>query len=81
MVSPQADVTQTDSFSQIKYDEIHKRLGDSSLALVNVLPHEAFDAGHIPGSISLPVAQIHQRAREVLSNLSQNIAVYCSSFT
>ena len=65
----------------ISRDEVRKRLNDSSLVLVNVLPREAFAAEHLPGSINLPVSQINQKAREVLPNLSQEIAVYCASFT
>ena len=60
-------------------EELRSRLNDPSLVIVNVLPKEAFRAEHIPGSISLPVAEINERARLVLPNLAQEISVYCAS--
>jgi len=61
--------------------EIRARLGDSSLRLVDVLPAEAFAAGHIPGSLSLPVAEINRCALSLLPDLAQDTVVYCASFT
>ena len=66
----------------ISRDELRARLKDPSLVIVNVLPREAFLAGHIPGSISLPVADINnERAGSVLPSLSQEVAVYCANPT
>ena len=73
--------TPTASIDHVSREEIRSRLEDPSLALVDVLPAEAFDSGHIPGSLSLPVAQINERARHLLRNLNQEIVVYCASFT
>ena len=81
MASGRPGTSAATSVPEISRDEIRARLGDRSLALVNVLPHEAFAAGHIPGSLSLPVGEIPQRAREVLPSTSQEIAVYCASST
>ena len=65
----------------ISRDELRARLKDPSLVIVNVLPREAFLAGHIPGSISLPVAEINERAGSILPGLSQEVAVYCANPT
>jgi rhodanese-related sulfurtransferase len=65
----------------ISRDEVRARLKDPSLVIVNVLPREAFLAGHIPGSISLPVTEINERARSTLPSLSQEVAVYCTNPT
>ena len=73
--------TPTASIDHVSREEVRARLGDPSLALVDVLPAEAFASGHIPGSLSLPVAQINERARHLLRNLNQEIVVYCASFT
>jgi rhodanese-related sulfurtransferase len=62
-------------------EELRSRLRDPALAIVNVLPKQAFQEGHIPGSISLPVAEINDRARLVLLNLVQETAVYCAAPT
>lgn len=65
----------------ISREEILARLRDRALVIVNVLPKEAFADGHIPGSINLPLAEIESRARHVISNLGQEIAVYCTGPT
>lgn len=65
----------------ISREEILRRLHDPTLALVNVLPRAAFVEQRIPGSRSLPVADIPAQAREVLPDLNQEIAVYCGNWT
>ena len=67
--------------SEISRKEILARLRDPTLILLDVLPREAFAAAHIRGSISLPVSEVSQRAREPLPNAAQEIAVYCASAT
>ncbi len=66
---------------EIPFEEVRERLRDPAFVLVNVLPKEAFMAEHIPGSVSLPLAEVSQRAREVLSDLTQEIGIYCANFT
>jgi len=62
-------------------EETRARLRDPSLVIVNVLPREAFLAGHIPGSISLPATEINERAGLVLPSVSQEVAIYCANPT
>jgi rhodanese-related sulfurtransferase len=57
--------------------EILARLQDAAFALVNVMPKETFEAGHIPHSINLPVAEIETKARQVFPLLAREITVYC----
>lgn len=66
---------------EISREELRARLRDPSLAIVNVLPREAFEEARIPGSRSLPLADIPARAREVLRDETQEIAVYCGGPT
>ena len=65
----------------IAHDELLARLQDARLAIVNVMPYEMFRDGHIPNSINLPLAEIESRAREVLPDLAQEIAIYCAGPT
>ena len=81
MASNQLGPDQSQSAAEISRQEILTRLHDRSLVLLNVLPREAFAMEHIPGSISLPVSELNERAREVLPNILQEIAVYCASAT
>ena len=68
-------------FDAISRDEMHRRFGDGSLVVVDVLPREAYQNGHIPGAISLPLAEVSSRASEVIPDRQADIAVYCASFT
>ncbi len=77
---PLHDVPSPD-ISEISREELRRRLYDSSLILVDVLPNDAYAAGHIPGALSLPLAEIPTRAREVLPNRAAETAVYCAKFT
>ena len=65
----------------ISRDELRARLRDRSLIILDVLPKEAYAEAHIPGAISLPVAEIETKARQAISNLTQEIVVYCGGPT
>jgi rhodanese-related sulfurtransferase len=65
----------------ISREELSARLEDRALVILNVMPKEAYADGHIPGSINLPVAEIEAKARALISNLAQEIAVYCAGPT
>jgi rhodanese-related sulfurtransferase len=67
--------------SIISRAELSGRLEDRALAIVNVMPADSFRAGHIPGSLNLPIADIQSKARQRLSDLNQEIAVYCAGPT
>jgi rhodanese-related sulfurtransferase len=61
--------------------ELQRRLKDSSLTIVDVLPAESYSAGHIPGAISLPFDKISAEAKQILPDPGAEIAVYCGKFT
>jgi rhodanese-related sulfurtransferase len=71
----------TTTIPQISRDELVARLHDPSLTIVNVLAREAWKAQRVPGSLSLPVADIPSRAAAVLPDKNADIAVYCASPT
>ncbi len=71
----------TSAVPQIGRDELIARLRDPSLTIVNVLAREAWKGQRIPGSISLPLAEIPARAPIVLPEKNADIAVYCASPT
>lgn len=66
---------------EISREEIQRRLHDPSLLVVDVLPRQSYLAEHIPGAISLPLAEVESRAREVLPDLTAELAIYCAKFT
>jgi rhodanese-related sulfurtransferase len=70
-----------DDVVEISRQELQRRLRDKSLVAVDVLPKEAYLSGHIPGAISLPLAEVSNRAHEVIPDRNAAIAVYCASPT
>jgi rhodanese-related sulfurtransferase len=66
---------------EITRDELRRRLHDPSLVLVDVLPPDAYAAGHIPGALSLPLAELPTHAPELLPDRAVEIVVYCAKFT
>lgn len=81
MLDPLMSAAPAHAEEPVAREEIVARLRDPDLTLVNVLTKEAFAAGRIPGSISLPLATLPEEARRVLPDLSREIIVYCGSFT
>ena len=67
--------------NQIAREEIIARLNDPSLLLVNVMPKEAFDEGHIPRSLNLPLADIETKARQVFPEIGRELVIYCGGPT
>jgi peroxiredoxin Q/BCP len=65
----------------IEFDELHRRVddGDTSCVLLNVLPRAAFEAGRIPSSVNLPLAELAEHASNFLPALGQETVVYCAS--
>jgi rhodanese-related sulfurtransferase len=66
---------------EISRDELSRRLGDGALAIVDVLPAASYASAHLPGALSLPLADVGTRARRLLPDLHQEIAVYCGGPT
>jgi rhodanese-related sulfurtransferase len=66
---------------EISREELRRRLDAPLLVVVDVLPEEAYNSGHIPGAINLPLAELAVRAPKVLPDHACEIAVYCASFT
>ncbi len=66
---------------EISRDEIRRRLDETTLLLVDVLPREAYAAEHISGAINLPLAEVEHRAPQVLPDRNADIAAYCAKFT
>ncbi len=67
--------------ADISREEILSRLNDPALTIVDALPASSYEAGHIPGAINLPVAEVEQRASALLPEPAAEIAIYCAKFT
>jgi rhodanese-related sulfurtransferase len=61
-------------------DELKARI-DSGEPTVLIFVHDKanFDAGHIPGSIHIPMEELRSRAEEVIPHLDTFVVVYCEN--
>ena len=66
---------------EISREELLRRLKDSSLTILDVLPQASYVEAHIPRAINIPLEQIQTSARELLPDFAAEIAVYCGKFT
>jgi 3-mercaptopyruvate sulfurtransferase SseA len=48
-----------------------------TIVVIDVRGDEAFDAGHIPGAMSVPLPDVEKRAAE-LKKLKKPLAIYCA---
>jgi rhodanese-related sulfurtransferase len=60
---------------------LERMLFDPDVTVVDALPREAYLAAHIPGTYSLPLAEIPARALVELPDRARTIVVYCASIT
>jgi len=68
-------INQQENLQTLSLDELKRKMEDGSVMLLDVRPAEEFEAGHIPGAISVPIEELDQ----YLQGLPQNvqIAAYC----
>jgi rhodanese-related sulfurtransferase len=56
-------------------DELLRRVRSGEVTVIDVRPSEEFEAGHIPKAVSLPLAELKKRLRELPKN--REIVAYC----
>lgn len=59
----------------IARSELEARLGGDGLVIVDVRPEEEFAAGHIPGSVSIPIAELGDRITDLPTDAE--VVAYC----
>jgi rhodanese-related sulfurtransferase len=61
---------------ELNKEELWQRINrKDKLVVLDVRPREEYDAGHIPGAISIPLEELQKRNKELLR--SKEIVVYC----
>jgi rhodanese-related sulfurtransferase len=76
-----ANTANSSDVPEISREELQRRLHDSSLTIVDVLPEASYVEAHVPGALNLPLEQLASRARQLLPDPTAEIAVYCGQFT
>jgi rhodanese-related sulfurtransferase len=56
-------------------DELRRRIRGGEVTLIDVRPREEYVAGHIPGAISLPLADLPTRVKELQKR--RDVVAYC----
>ncbi|MEW6320611.1 MAG: metalloregulator ArsR/SmtB family transcription factor [Acidobacteriota bacterium] len=56
-------------------DELARRVQSGEVTVVDVRPREEYDAGHLPGALSIPLPDLERRLRELPR--SREIVAYC----
>ena len=65
-----------DDIEELDKDELWRRIQRKDrLVVLDVRPQEEYDAGHIPGAISIPLAELKKRIKELPK--SKQIVAYC----
>jgi rhodanese-related sulfurtransferase len=64
-----------DTLEPIPPEELRRRLHAGEVTLIDVRPEDEFAAGHIPGALSVPVAELPRRLRELPRR--KEIVAYC----
>ncbi len=64
-----------DALEPIGSDELRRRVAAGDVTVVDVRPADEFEAAHIPGALSIPLAELTNRLRELPTRME--IVAYC----
>jgi rhodanese-related sulfurtransferase/DNA-binding transcriptional ArsR family regulator len=64
-----------DQLEPVTFKELRRLMRDDDITVVDVRPAEEFEAGHIPGAVSVPVPELKRRLRELPK--SREVIAYC----
>jgi rhodanese-related sulfurtransferase len=62
-------------FEKISADELQRRMSKNQVVLLDVRPEVEYQAGHLPGAISIPLDELGRRLDELPK--SKSIVAYC----
>jgi rhodanese-related sulfurtransferase/DNA-binding MarR family transcriptional regulator len=64
-----------DGLEPVDRDELQRRLRAGSVVLLDVRPEQEYQAGHIPGALSIPLGDLPRRLRELPAR--KEVVAYC----
>jgi len=64
-----------DDLDPVTLPELRKLVRDGDVTVIDVRPRDEFDAGHIPGAVSIPVDELKRRLRELPKR--REVIAYC----
>jgi rhodanese-related sulfurtransferase/DNA-binding transcriptional ArsR family regulator len=64
-----------DDLQPVTLAELRRRLRDGSATVIDVRPPNEYEAGHVPGALSIPVDELRRRMKEIPK--SREVLAYC----
>jgi len=71
----QAYLDGRDALEPVTFQELRRLMREDDVTLVDVRPTDEYEAGHIPGAVSLPVSDLRRRLRELPKH--REVIAYC----
>ena len=68
-------LTKRDQFQPVTRQELRKLVRDDLVTVIDARPREEFEAGHIPGALSIPVVELKRRLSEIPKD--REVIAYC----
>jgi rhodanese-related sulfurtransferase len=68
-------IDERDDLEPVTIKELRRRMRDGDVTVIDVRPEEEYQAGHIPGALAIPVAQIKRRLAEIPKK--RDVVAYC----
>jgi len=64
-----------DELEPVTFKELRRLVREEDITVVDVRPADEYEAGHIPGALSMPVPELKRRLRELPK--SREVIAYC----
>jgi rhodanese-related sulfurtransferase len=64
-----------DAMETVAGDELLRRVKEGAVTVLDVRPSEEYQAGHIPGAVSIPVGELKACFKELPKN--RDVVAYC----
>jgi rhodanese-related sulfurtransferase len=64
-----------DEMRPVSLSELHRLMGEDAVTVIDVRPRDEYDAGHVPGALSVPVPALRGRLSEIPKR--KEVIAYC----
>ena len=64
-----------DALEPVSREELVSRLHDGLVTVLDVRPEDEFELGHVPGALSIPIADLERRLGEI--SAQREVVAYC----